>query len=130
MDYQLTRLLYRRADTIFCRQMGGKRHKGIGMNKAKKKKSLATEVISEGEESDPEPEPEPEPDPEPYPELEPEAPVGGYFSVPPGTVWIPCFLSRLVGSPVWDLGPGLVGCRLLGILAFGLLGHLRFLWTR
>ena len=42
------------------------------MNKAKKKKSQATEVISEGEESDPEPEPEPEPDPEPYPELEPE----------------------------------------------------------
>ena len=47
-------------------------------------------------------------------------PVGGYFSVPPRTVWIPCFLSRLVGSPVWDLGPGLVGCRLLGILTFWL----------
>ena len=46
--------------------------------------------------------------------------VGGYFSVPLRTVWIPCFLSRLVGSPVWDLGPGLVGCRLLGILAFWL----------
>ena len=42
--------------------------------------------------------------------------VGGYFSVPPRTVWICCFL----GSPVWDLGPGLVGCRLLGILTFWL----------
>ena len=34
--------------------------------------------------------------------------AGGYFSVPPRTVWICCFL----GSPVWDLGPELVGCRL------------------
>ena len=34
--------------------------------------------------------------------------VGGHFSVPPRTVWICCFL----GSPVWDLGPELVGCRL------------------
>ena len=54
------------------------------MNSAKKKKSSplvpATEVISEGEESDtepepesePEPDPEREPEPEPEPELEPE----------------------------------------------------------
>ena len=34
--------------------------------------------------------------------------VGGYFSVPSRTVWICCFL----GSPVWDKGPELVGCRL------------------
>ena len=46
--------------------------------------------------------------------------VGGYFSVPPRTVWIPCCMSRLVGSSVWDLGPDLVGCRLWGFLVFWL----------
>ena len=77
--------------------MGGKRHKGIGMNRAKKKKSSplvpAAEVISEGEESDtepepesePEPDPEREPEPEPEPELEPE-PTPTEASQPGSTV--------------------------------------------
>ena len=55
--------------------MGGKRHKGVGYNRAKKKKPSplvpAAEVTSEVEESESEQEPEPEPEPEPQPALAP-----------------------------------------------------------